>query len=327
MSKRHLELPSQESRKEFRRQLGTLRELTVQPVTRSRYQQALEKFYQYLQQENLVLPHRMQSMDPLVADYIEFLWADGQGKTVASNTVAALQDKHPQLKGKLLESWRLLRTWSSHEVPNRAPPLPLDVVHALVGLAMFQDKPHMALTLLVAFHGLLRTGELLSLQVKNLSIAKAKGPAVLSLGLTKGGKRQGAAESVTIYEEDVCRRLFQWVQVAKPGTLLAGPSHIWRRTFAELIDKLGFSKWDFRPYSLRRRGATEMFKKQGSLDRLLLLGRWQSARTARIYVNEGLSVLAELKLPWIQGKPEEETPKEGKQTQDTKKKRAAAFQG
>eukprot|EP00438_Fugacium_kawagutii_P020791 Skav229460 [mRNA] locus=scaffold577:137175:137816:- [translate_table: standard] len=156
----------------------------------------------------------------------------------------------------------------------------------------------MALTILLAFHALLRTGELLSLKVQHVSIATAKGPAVISLGLTKSGKRQGAAESVTIYSEDLCRRLFQWTQCYPGHTLLAGPSHVWRRTFAAMLDTLGFSSWDFRPYSLRRGGATEMFKKQGSFDKLLVLGRWQSARTARIYVNEGLAVLAELNLPW-----------------------------
>ena len=40
-----------------------------------------------------------------------------------------------------------------------------------------------------------------------------------------------------------------------------------------------------------------MITNQGSLDALLLHGRWQSAKTARIYVNEGLSVLAELNVP------------------------------
>eukprot|EP00438_Fugacium_kawagutii_P030551 Skav236000 [mRNA] locus=scaffold348:439265:442676:+ [translate_table: standard] len=278
--------------------MRTLRELTVQPVTKARYENALQNFYQYLTNENLVLPHRMIQFDPMVADYVEFLWADGQGKTVASNTLAALQDKHPQLKGKLQESWRLRKTWSTHEVPNRAPPLPLDVLYAMVGLADFQENPGMALTLLLAYHGLLRTGELLSLKVQHVSISKAKGPAVLSLGLTKSGKRQGAAESVTVYNEDVCRRLFQWVSVFPAHTLLAGPSHAWRKQFAHLIEKLGFSTWDFRPYSLRRGGATQMFKSFGSFDRLLVSGRWQSARTARIYVNEGLAVLAEMTLPW-----------------------------
>ena len=38
------------------------------------------------------------------------------------------------------------------------------------------------------------------------------------------------------------------------------------------------------------------FGRHGSLDRLLVQGRWASSKTARIYINEGLAVLAELKL-------------------------------
>ena len=53
-----------------------------------------------------------------------------------------------------------------------------------------------------------------------------------------------------------------------------------------------------RPYSLRRGGATHYFQLHGRFDSLLVLGRWQAASTARIYLNEGLAVLAELSLPW-----------------------------
>lgn len=47
----------------------------------------------------------------------------------------------------------------------------------------------------------------------------------------------------------------------------------------------------------RRGGATFWFSKHHSLDRLLIDGRWQAAKTARIYLNEGLSVLAQINLP------------------------------
>ena len=245
-----------------------------------------------------MLPTRALYMDAIVSDYLEHLWAKGLGRTVASNTLAALQDSQAFLKGKLPQSWRLLKTWVANETPNRAPPLPVEAVFALAGYAVFKNWHHMALTILVAFYGLLRTGEMLHLKCQHISITSPRGPAVVSLGWTKGGKRSGAAESVTIYNEDVCRRLFQWVQANPKNSLLAGPSHIWRKQFAELLSGLQFDKWDFRPYSLRRGGATDMFKTQGTFERLMVLGRWQSQKTARVYVNEGMSVLAELKLPW-----------------------------
>lgn len=104
----------------------------------------------------------------------------------------------------------------------------LDVLHLLAGYAMFKNERLFALSVLVAFHGLLRTGELLALQAKHVSVTRAKGPAIVSLGYAKSGKRQGAAESVTIHNEDVCRRLHQWVQNVPGHSFLTGSSYTGR---------------------------------------------------------------------------------------------------
>ena len=298
MPKRHLEGATREDRAKIRKTLGPLRTLTVQPVTKARYKAALDDFFRFLKDEKLVLPPSAALLDSIVGDYLEHLWAKGEGRTVASNTLAGLQDAHPHLRGKLPGSWRLLKAWVTHEVANRAPPLPLEMLEALVGYAIFKNRPGFALTLLLGFYGLLRTGELLSLTGAHVAIKKPRGPAVISLGLTKAGKRQGAAESITIHVEEVCRRLFQWKQSYPSSMSIAGPSHIWRKQFSETIQALSWDRWDFRPYSLRRGGATHAFTQHGSLDKLLIAGRWQSQKTARIYINQGVAVLAELKIPW-----------------------------
>lgn len=96
----------------------------------------------------------------------------------------------------------------------------------------------------------------------------------------------------------MCRRLFQWKQVSKSTASLTGTNYAWRKRFAEVISSVGLDGIDYRPHSLRRGGATYYFQMWGSFDKLLLLGRWQAAATARLYVNEGLSVLTELTIPW-----------------------------
>ena len=234
----------------------------------------------------------------MIADYLEHLWALGSGRSNASNVLAGLQDAQPHLKGRLPESWRLLKAWVTHEVPNRAPPLPVDMLEALVGFAIFKNLHGFALTLLLGFYGLLRTGEILAITGRHISITNPRGPAVISLGLTKAGKRQGAAESIVVHVEDVCRRLFQWVNEKPKHALIAGAPHKWRKQFSDALVALAFDKWDFRPYSLRRGGATHAFSQHGAFDKLLVAGRWQSQKTAKVYVNQGLAVLAELKVPW-----------------------------
>ena len=298
MPKRLLEAATANERAKMRKQLGSLKSLTVQPVTRARYEKARQDFYSWLQGENLVLPSSAYSLDLIVSDYLEALWASGKGRTEGSNILAGLQDAQPHLKGKLKMSWRLMKAWVSHEIPNRAPPLSVDVLYALVGYCLFKEWATFGLSLLLGFHALLRTGELLKVQANHVSIAGPKGPAVISLGLTKAGKRQGAAESVTVHSEDVCRRLYQWKSQVSRTALLTGSAHQWRNKFNDVLKAVGFDSIDYRPYSLRRGGATHYFTLHGRFDSLLVLGRWQAAATARLYLNEGLATVAELSLPW-----------------------------
>jgi hypothetical protein len=67
--------------------------------------------------------------------------------------------------------------------------------------------------------------------------------------------------------------------------------------FSNLLAELGLESFQFRPYSLRRGGATFWFGKHGSFDRLLVQGRWHAQKTARIYIDSGVAALAEMKIP------------------------------
>ena len=163
MPKRHLEAPTPKARASARQKLGTLKQLTVQPVTRKRYDESLQTFFKYLKEHNQVLPTTARDLDTVVSDYLEHLWAAGAGRTEGSNILASLQDSQPHLKGKLCQSWRLLKTWVINELPNRAPPLPLEILEIMVGYALFKQDPLFALSLLVGFFGLLRTGEILTI--------------------------------------------------------------------------------------------------------------------------------------------------------------------
>ncbi len=53
-----------------------------------------------------------------------------------------------------------------------------------------------------------------------------------------------------------------------------------------LLQMFELDQFDFNFYSLRRGGATYDFASHGSMERTLLKGRWESTRSARVYVNE-----------------------------------------
>jgi len=294
---------SQQERIKVRKTLGSLKSLTVQPSTRKRYDLALERFFQWLREENLTLPRQKGQLDGLVSDYLEKLWSTGEGRSRANDTLAALQDFDPQLKHRLQGSWRLLKAWSTTEIPNRAPPLPVEALYAMVGYSICQGSPDFGLSLLVAFFGLLRTGEILALTNKDITMVSNSQPAVVSLGLTKGGKRTGASESVTLSAVEVLRPLYQWKITHNRGSRLTHAPHLWRKQFSDTLVGLGWSEFGFRPYSLRRGGATFWFGHHANFDRLLQLGRWQAIKSARVYLNDGLAMMASLNLPWKKAKP------------------------
>ena len=294
---RILEAKTRRERVQTRKQLGSLKSLTVQPSTKARYAKARAGFYRFLKKEGLCLPTSRDKLDDLLAEYLEHLWSSGKGKGVASDTVAGLQDLDPKLRGNLQICWRLLKAWASHEIPCRAPPFPEIVLQALAGRAFFLKDEAFGLSLLIAFYAMLRTGEVLGLDSSKISMTGPTNPAIISLGFTKAGQRQGAAESVTITVLPVLRLLWRWLQKCPPRSPLCPAPHVWRKKFQEYVEELKLESWGFRPYSLRRGGATFWFGKHGSLDKLLVHGRWTAIKTARLYINEGVATLAEMNIP------------------------------
>jgi site-specific recombinase XerD len=288
---------SKERRKAIRKKLGTLKNLTVQEKTKERYSASLAAFFRYLREEHLELPTKKDCMDALVSDYLEYLWAQGEGRATASTFMAAVQDFQPKLRHNLPGSWRLMKTWAVHEVPARAPPMTEAVLRAMVGWAVTQGHETFGLSLLLGLYALLRTGELLSIQAWQIHVDSPNQPAVLNLGLTKSGKRQGAAESVTLTEKHVIQHLWAWKIRVPEHTFLTLKPHAWRNLFSECVQKLKLDRWEFRPYSLRRGGATHLFVKGGSLDKVIIAGRWTALKTARIYMNSGLAMLTEIQIP------------------------------
>ena len=138
-----------------------------------------------------------------------------------------------------------MRTGNANEVPERAPPMSESVLMAMVGWSVMHEHYDLALTLLVRFHGLLRTGELLGLQAWQINVTSGISPAVVSLGLAKSEKRQGAAESITISERSVLRWLWLGKQSAGHHDFLTAKPNVWRQMLSERLSNLNLSPWHF----------------------------------------------------------------------------------
>ena len=126
-------------------------------------------------------------------EYIEHLWISGEGRGLAADTLASLQDYDAKIRGHLPGAWRLVKTWVTHELPNRAPPVPELVLQSMVGWGLYHGHFAFATSLLVCFYGALRTGKLVDVCRNRVEISAKLRTA--ALGLTKAGKRAGVQES------------------------------------------------------------------------------------------------------------------------------------
>ena len=87
------------------------------------------------------------------------------------------------------------------------------------------------------------------------------------------------------------------VRLSPVDRLLRRRPQQFRDIFRALLSELGLAAYGFKPYSLRRGGATYHFQVHGCLDSTTLRGRWRDPRTTRIYITTGLADLLSNALP------------------------------
>eukprot|EP00438_Fugacium_kawagutii_P010981 Skav206612 [mRNA] locus=scaffold1562:77884:84170:+ [translate_table: standard] len=274
---------------------GKLSDLVVKAGTLQKYHQQFNRFHDWATANQLPLNTALD-IDATASQYIEGLWADGFGRAEASYFVAALQFMLPHIRHHLPLSWRLVKTWSRHEMPTRAVPLDAHTVVALASLFQVWDEPRLAAGIIVAFDFFLRTGELFTIRRNQVEFAGTS--ATLQLLHTKTGSLKLQSERLLAWDRLAVQALRFLCQGKQPGDLLLHSSAprfrlLWHRAVAFFQ----LNEFFIQPYSLRRGGATSAFRRGASFDQLLVRGRWSHVRTARIYLDEALQQSSALSFP------------------------------
>ena len=287
---------SAQQRQEQRRAAGTLRSLQHQPATVERYKAVVKFFFDPLEAHGEDLPDSTSGTDDLLAEFIEDCWLQGEARSLIGDVLSGLQHFCPQLRRGLHDAWRLFGTWSKNEVPTRARPLLPEQVLAMAGFALLDGDVAMAAALLVSFNGLLRPIEVM-LQANQATFDFARGTCHLDLGLTKKGMRAGIAEHVVIDDPEAALLLGR-VLANKPAGAHLQPNWAaaFRRAFAKLVSRIGASPGRYKPYYLRRGGATHHWRTLGNLGLTTVRGHWRHQTTARIYLQYGVQMLEKLRL-------------------------------
>ena len=275
-----------------RRRAGIrLRDYTITSRTKARYEAAVSRILPHLENQSSLV-----DLDGILVDWIEYQWAAGESLGVIGDTLSGLHFYWPDLRGHIRQSWRMFRSWRRVESPVRAPPLTIQLAQAFVGKAVHQGDIALATLIALGFHALLRTGELLSLRFKDLEISHQCG--VLSLHQSKTGLRTGAQEAVAL-RDSLTLQLVDTLRVLRkpfPGDLLWPHSgQAFRNAFQKLSAFFKIEELKFKPYSLRRGGATYLLQVGVPLETILVRGRWRSIAVARLYLEDGLAQIPALR--------------------------------
>lgn len=238
-----------------------------------------------------------QDLDHVVCDWIEVQWARGESVGWIADALSGLHFFWPEIKGCLRESWRMFRSWRRVEAPQRAPPMTTCIAKAIIGRAVDLKNLPFACLIGLGFHCMLRTGELLAIQFKDLEISRSCG--IISLYSSKSGLRTGTQEAVSIRDSLVLNLLATLVAVQKPcpgEKLWPYSAQFFRETLKRYMGFFRIADLNLKPYSLRRGGATYLLQCGVPLDVILLRGRWRSLSVARLYLQDGLAQIPHLRI-------------------------------
>lgn len=281
-------------RKRRRAELGTLKSLLIRPSTVVRYEKAFSAFVNYLQGQGETLAPTIQGVDHQASDYLNWLWEEGSSLALAGDTLSALQHFQPSCRKQLQGSWRLLKVWQLHELPARAPPFSLQILEVVLG-RMMQISPDAALGLYIGFRFLLRTGELLLLENRDILVADST--VILFLGLTKTAPRNPHSGTANLVDLHLANLLRRWKAThALHDSFFCWSPQRFRAIFQQVLEDCGLQSFRFKPYSLRRGGATNVWLASRNYAAVCHLGRWSNERTMRIYIQDSLALMNDLRF-------------------------------
>ena len=270
-----------------------LEEAALGSQTRTRYHMALRKLTPVLQ--NI---QSLAHMDEVICEWVQEMWRTGEPLLTVGDALSALHFYQPFTRRGIPHSWKLFATWRKVEVPSRAPPLTEVLVRGMSAYELHHNRLEMATCLMLAFYALLRTGELLALTTEDVLLGKEA--AIISLNATKTSKKYAAHDAISVTDPFVLEMLRTLLAIRKSNNLKrlgiwsSTPQHF-RTRFRSLCQKFGLENHHFRPYSLRRGGATLLFQVSGSMELVLTKGRWQSSKVAKMYISDALSYLPAIK--------------------------------
>ena len=285
-----------------------LLDLAVEAPTAARYVVRIKAFVAWL---SLFAAHtafadlleRPEQLDDVVVEYLQHLWKSHSPRSWPGDLLSGLQHMRPRLRGHLRCSWRATAAWGVLEPCEFRTPWPVFILLAICNWLCRRGHFPAALGLLLAFHCLLRPGELCRLQLCHLmlpsqlrGISRRIGIVVIELPKTR---RRAATRQHVIIEDGYLLDLLEWhcSRRRSPDARLFPSYARLKGLVAMAFTALGLPPTLFTLGGLRSGGATQHYLEHENLSQLLRRGRWSNVKTLDHYVQEAAVVLVMLTIP------------------------------
>ena len=131
---------------------------TVKDKTKALYQYSVRVFVRWVLLHSC-WPELNEELDAEVCAFIVACWQEGETRALVANLLSGIGDSQPCLRLSLHGARRLHRVWIKKELGGRCCPRSMWMARAIAGLLLWWGKEEQAFTLLLGYHGLLRTTE------------------------------------------------------------------------------------------------------------------------------------------------------------------------
>lgn len=263
----------------------------LHPRTLRAYRLSIDRFLKFVKKRRIPLKSS-RALDLQLAEFIDVSYQEGDPLSYAGHLLSAIKRFHPELRLVLPRASQLFRNWQRCYVPSRAIPASWPLVEAIMGIAFAEGERLFAFLIALGFNCLLRTSEMLALTHQHV-VFHPQGNAI-SLVLPGTKTSQGNPQVLLVTDQRLVQMGRALVSSASKALLWPRGPHQFRLFFARALQKLHFGAGSYTPYCLRRGGATWYFQSTLSLDATVSRGRWSCSKTARQYIDEGTSQLAQV---------------------------------
>ena len=142
----------------------------------------------------------------------------------------------------------------------------------------------------------------MELRISDLTFERGGSAGAVSLAHTKSGQRNAASEALTINDPMVSQLWALACRERPRGTHRENPVYEkgakqFRENFRAALQRCEVDNLHYKPYSIRRGGATAFFRRTGNMPAAIERGRWATSKVARVYICDGYAMQIRLAQP------------------------------